>query len=251
MQDKVRHQMDVMMNYITGKGLVPVQQLISELGLSKSTVSRYLNHLEQEGKVRRMYGGVSACISEELPVPAVPGDQQDSVRKRIGSRAAELVEDNDIIFVGTGRTCFELYRSLKGHDIVVFTNNIYCAAYQNPSVSHVYILGGEVFDGNVVLGSLGIENLSKINPGKIFFSASAINPRFEIQYKQDVERQYIETLMQMEGKKIFLVNRAKQDRQCPFKMDCLSMLDAFVTDIEMTAEREELFARLGTEVLSV
>ncbi|WP_343250705.1 DeoR/GlpR family DNA-binding transcription regulator [Diplocloster hominis] len=251
MQEKVKRQMDLVLEYIAARDFVPVQKLMSDLDMSKSTVNRYLKYLEAEHKVRRMYGGVTASVGkpETCNPPASSGS--DSPRIRIGKQAATMAEDHDIIFVGTGKTCFELYKSLEAHDLIVFTNNIYCAAYRNPNVSHIYILGGEVFDANVVLGSLGIENLSKINPNKIFFSASAINDRFEIQYNYDVERQYIETLMDMEGKKIFLINSAKQNRQSPFKIDCLGGIDAFVTDIPISSEDQERFRSLNTVIIPV
>ncbi|WP_130870603.1 DeoR/GlpR family DNA-binding transcription regulator [Intestinimonas massiliensis (ex Afouda et al. 2020)] len=251
MQDKVRRQLDQLLEYLKGKDMVPIGALMEQFGWSKSSANRYLKSLEEEGKVLRMYGGVCLAGDRQETSGQAAAPRTPPELARIGRRAAELVEDGDIIFVGTGRTCFELYRNISAKNVVVFTNNIYCAACQNPNVAHVYILGGEVFDGNVVLGSLGIANLSQINPGKIFFSASAVNERFEIQYNYDLERQYIQTLMGMEGKKVMLMNRAKLGRQSPFKIDCLTRLDVFVTDIDMTPQREELFRQASTQVLSV
>lgn len=253
MQQKVRSQMNRILELVADRGFVPVQQIMTELGMSKSTVNRYLKNLEQEQKIHRMYGGVSVCKNEKKEEPCSSSllSDQDLIRRRIGSRAAELVEDNDIIFVGTGKTCFELYKNLTAHNLTVFTNSVYCAACRNPNVDHVYILGGEVFEENIVLGSLGIENLSKINPRKIFFSASAINEHFEIQYNYDVERQYIETLLGMEGKKVFLINGAKQKCQSPFKIDCMAEIDAFVTDMDISRTEEKFFRSLETELITV
>lgn len=252
MRDKVRRQMDLLLEYLKGRGLVPVTELVEGLELSKSTVNRYLNELERTGQVHRAYGGVALAEEETAgSAPASGGREREAVLARIGRRAAGLVEDGDAVFVGTGRTCFELYRSLRGRDLVVFTNNIYCAAYQNPAVSQVFILGGEVLEGNVVLGSQGIANLAHISPSKIFFSASAINEQLEVQYNYDIERQYIEILMGMGGKKVFLMDRAKVGRQSPFKIDCIRSVDAFVTNIVPTAEQEELLRQQGTELIPV
>ena len=64
MQDKVRQNLTVLMEYITQKGFVSVQQLMEDQKLSKSTANRYLNALEEDGKIQRRYGSVIAVTAE-------------------------------------------------------------------------------------------------------------------------------------------------------------------------------------------
>ena len=251
MQEKVRHQLAQLLDYIVQQGFVPVGQIMEELGLSKSTANRYLNVLEADKKVRRLYGGVMACTPAQGGLALLNAAPNHSELARIGRYAADLVEDNDVIFVGTGMTCFELYRCLRAKNLTVFTNSIYCAAHRNPDVARLYVLGGEALDDNVILGSLCIENMAKINPSKIFFSASGINENYEIQYQYDVERQYLETLTAMRGEKICLVDSSKLNKQSVFNFNGLYSVQTLITDIKMSPEDIENIQTRGTHVITV
>lgn len=251
MQDKVRQNLTVLMEYITQKGFVSVQQLMEDQKLSKSTANRYLNALEEDGKIQRRYGSVIAVTAEPAYIMNMGDSPCFLEQSRIGHYAAGLVEDGDVVFVGTGRTCFELYRNLNAQELTVFTNSALCAVYRNRSIQTLHMLGGEVLDDGVVLGSMGISNLSQINPGKIFFSAAAIGRQYEIQYRYDVERQYIETLMSMRGQKYLLLDSSKLDKQSPFYLDCLRQVHTLIVDegIQKGARRD--IQALGVDVIVV
>lgn len=251
MQDKVRQNLTLLMEYITQKGFVSVQQLMDDHHLSKSTANRYLNALEEEGKIQRRYGSVIAVTSEPAYIMNMGDSPYFLEQSRIGHYAATLIEDRDVVFVGTGKTCFELYRNLNAQELTVFTNSALCAVYRNREVQTLHMLGGEVLDDGVVLGSMGIANLSQINPDKIFFSAAAMSSRYEIQYRYDVERQYIETLMSMRGKKYLLLDSSKLDKQSPFYLDCLRYVQTLIVDNGIKPTAREDIQALGVEVIVV
>src|SRR5688500_3227570 len=84
------------------QGFTATQDLARELGVSVTTIYRYLNELEEEGLIRKEYGGVSLR-------PAATGGidfdyrwrrQEHPLEKQaIGQRAAALVETGDTVMI--------------------------------------------------------------------------------------------------------------------------------------------------------
>ena len=68
------------------------------MGVSVSTIRNDLKVLENQGELNRLYGG--AVISDYDPTVAVSKREITNVeaKEKIGKKAAELVENGDIIF---------------------------------------------------------------------------------------------------------------------------------------------------------
>lgn len=90
---------------ITAENYVALEDLMQLLSSSESTVRRDLDELEREGKLHRVHGGAELfhSLQEEL------SNQEKSVKNSqikeiIAQKAAELVFDNDVIFIDAGTT---------------------------------------------------------------------------------------------------------------------------------------------------
>src|SRR3712207_7537207 len=90
---------------ITAENYVALEDLMQLLSSSESTVRRDLDELEREGKLHRVHGGAELfhSLQEEL------SNQEKSVKnsqikERIAQKAAELIFDNDVIFIDAGTT---------------------------------------------------------------------------------------------------------------------------------------------------
>lgn len=93
---------------------VDVSSLCAFLHVSPATVRRDLDALEQEGFLIKTYGG--AVLNENgseavsLKNAADPFEQE---RKTIAAFAVNLIEEGDVVFLGTGATCTHMAKLLS------------------------------------------------------------------------------------------------------------------------------------------
>ena len=57
------------MNILNSHSFVTIQELIQQLGVSKSTINRDLIELERQGLVKRERGGAMNCLLYTSPSP--------------------------------------------------------------------------------------------------------------------------------------------------------------------------------------
>jgi DeoR family transcriptional regulator, fructose operon transcriptional repressor len=127
-------------------GVVRVSALAKELGVSSVTIRSDLDQLQQKGALRRTRGG---AIPFDMATPELPLEETSRVRfaekRKIGRRAAALVQDGETIIIDVGSTTTELAKALPPslREVVVVTNglNIALLLESHPGVS-VVVTGG-------------------------------------------------------------------------------------------------------------
>lgn len=83
--------------YVISRETVSIDELCEVFGVSKNTIRRDLNELEQRGHITKVYGGVTATVpSGAVPTPIRSGLNQID-KSLIGRLAAEEVADGDTI----------------------------------------------------------------------------------------------------------------------------------------------------------
>ena len=112
-------------------GSVKVAALVETFGVSIETIRRDLEALEQEGLLKRVYGG--AVLESRRSVETLLEERlvQNAYEKEcIGRAAAAFVRDGDVIGIDVGTTTLEMARALLLRDlrIIVITNSIQIAA---------------------------------------------------------------------------------------------------------------------------
>ena len=78
---------------------------------SESTLRRDLEHLHQQGVIKRTHGG-AIYLGDGLTLPALEerSGSQVEEKRAIGRAAAELIEDGDAILLDGGTTTLEVAR---------------------------------------------------------------------------------------------------------------------------------------------
>src|SRR5215469_16838573 len=84
---------------------IRVAELSEILGVSEPTIRRDLQKLEAMGRVQREHGGAMVMeeTAPELPVMLRVAECAEE-KRRIGQAAAQLVQDGETIFLGSGTT---------------------------------------------------------------------------------------------------------------------------------------------------
>ena len=108
------------------RGAVRTLELARFFSVSPMTIRNDLAVLARRGLVERVHGG--AMVKDTLA--AEPSYYEKATRnleekRRIGRKAAELIEENMAVFIGNGTTTMEIVRALKERPpfrLKVFTN---------------------------------------------------------------------------------------------------------------------------------
>lgn len=124
--------------------IVKSQELVVLLDASESTIRRDLQELEDEGLLQRIHGGAKKedllGFEQNMSEKTLKNVHEKQVIARL---AAELVNDEEVIYLDAGSTTLEMIPFLKDKRITVVTNSVkHAAALVDLQVSTI-VLGGK------------------------------------------------------------------------------------------------------------
>ena len=156
-------------------GLAEVGDLSRELGVSGATVRRDLTFLEREGLLRRVHGGAAEPQASEPPFEVVAVDHQDA-KARVGTAAADLVRDGDVVLIDIGTTTSHLARALRGRPVTVITSSLAVyAELADDDVVELVLLGGMVRRNyRSLVGFLTEHALRQLHADLLFLGTSGV-----------------------------------------------------------------------------
>ena len=109
------------MRLVNTSGAVSVQDLVSFLNISESTVRRDLLTLDREGRLRRVHGGATT-LRDDSSYEADMENLQDkysihmSDKRRIAQYAASLIKKDDFVYLDAGSTTEQMADFLAGSE---------------------------------------------------------------------------------------------------------------------------------------
>ena len=84
-------------------GFVSLQQLVTEVGASESTIRRDLEYLDRQGQLHRTRGG-AAYAGESLTDFDVRLNKSSAEKRRIAERTAALIQNGETVLLDGGTT---------------------------------------------------------------------------------------------------------------------------------------------------
>ena len=150
------------------------------LNTSESTVRRDLDELEDERKLRRIHGGAESIhfLQEE------ESNQEKSIKNvqdklRIAQKAAELIQEQDVIFIDAGTTNELLINELSSKHMTVVTNSIHHATKLVEKNIPTVIIGGVVKSStDASIGGVALNQIGQLNFDKAFIGMNGIDDGF-------------------------------------------------------------------------
>lgn len=108
------------------QGRLSVAEIVRTFSISEATARRDLGELAAQGKARRVHGGIIAIEQAPPELPILERTSEETEEKtRIGRLAAELIGDQETVFLGSGTTALEVARNLRGRkSLTVITNSL-------------------------------------------------------------------------------------------------------------------------------
>jgi DeoR/GlpR family transcriptional regulator of sugar metabolism len=156
-----------------------VSELSDLLGVSVATIRRDLNKLREMGEIERFHGGAVISLPSAPEPPVIQRSGENIAEKeRIGKAAAALVQDGDVIFIGSGTTALEVARNLLGiKNLTVITNALTVVNMLSNEENITLVTTGGIFRRSELsfIGHLAEHALSELRPQKVIMGIRAIS----------------------------------------------------------------------------
>src|SRR6266496_2361018 len=168
---------ELILRALRSDGPATVTALAGQLQASQATIRRDLLQMEEEGLLKRVYGGAVPVFGEDDPfadVAAVRVGEKDA----IAQWCAASVHDGEAILLDVGTTAHRVARLLHGRSLTVITSNL--AVYeelQDERNIQLVLLGGVLQrDYRSLAGFLTEDNLRQVGADRLFLGTSGLRP---------------------------------------------------------------------------
>jgi DeoR family transcriptional regulator, fructose operon transcriptional repressor len=238
---------------IEEREFVDLETLCRELATSESTVRRDLVHLEGTRVLKRVHGGALAVQPRgHLLDYSWQRDRQSDEKRRIGERAAALIENDQTVILDGGSTVAAVAAALAGRSMRVITNSIAIAQVLRESRDiEVTLTGGYLFPRlEVLLGPLCEHMLGAVAADVLVMGTGGVTASGFTNNNSLVvgsERKMIE----VSRKVIMVADSSKFGRVAMTPLAPLDVADVVVSDTRLAGEHREMLEAAGIEVVLV
>ena len=227
-------------------GSAKVIDLAKLFKVSEVTVRQDLEKLESDDLIIREHGG-AFLKSIEDQVSTLSLMNKDNMEKKglIGKKAAELIDNGEVIILDSGSTTTEIAKNLVGRkNLTVITNalNIAILLGSHPGID-VMMTGGEFKPPTLSLtGQKAADFLADIHVDKLFLATAGISLRAGLTYPS-ISDLVVKKAMIEAADAVYLVADSTKIRKTAFaSLGALSMIDYIITDPSVSREHRELFS---------
>ena len=167
------------LSILESMGSVTVQQLMTELDASESTIRRDLNTLDANGQLIKVHGGAilkNTSYSTEDDEVMQRKERNKGAKEKIAKYASGLIEPGDFVYIDAGTTTGCMIDYIKEKRATYVTNAVTHARSLAIAGFRVILIGGELKGSTeAVVGSSAVEALKEYNFNKGFFGANGIS----------------------------------------------------------------------------
>lgn len=218
------------------QGIVRVEKLASEFDVSAETIRRDLEKLEEEGCLRRVYGGaVLMDANKTEPLYALRAGLNMEHKIAIGRLASQLIKKGDTLVIDLGTTTLEFAKALAKHtDLLVITNSLHIASTTVEFQGfRVIIPGGHLRAKELTLsGTMTTRFLQQFHVNKTILGAGGIDLENGVTDYHIEEAEVRRTMIDVADEVIVLADHSKFGVTALSRVAPLKAIDICVTDWE-------------------
>ncbi len=200
------------LEYLSLHKTATVAELARCLYMSEASIRRDLAFLEQEGLIRRTWGGVVLNESQKGVVPLSVRDAEHTAAKDALARsAAALVKNGDTVMMDASSTVRRMMRYLADRkDLTVITNNLRILQECTAPGIRLYATGGEYNRANhALMGPSAEQMLRTVRADLCFFSSQGITEEGEITDASESETSLRRVMISRASAQYFLCDSSK------------------------------------------
>lgn len=238
-------------NYIIQNNSVTLDQICMAFNVSKSTLRRDLEEILKNKDIKKIYGGVAFKPQK----PLISFEKRNIVninsKKLIASKAAEFVQDGDIIFIDSGTTTLQMFEGLIGkNNITILTNNLefifFVLPYDNISV--ISLSGTLNRKTSSFTGSMAADVLSGYNISKAFMATTGFSPENGVTNSSPTESNIKQVAVNRSQQVFLLADKTKFNAFSLITYCGLDKIDMLITDMQPPSNLERALAQNNVSV---
>lgn len=248
MAQPTRH--DQIINIITRRRQVSVQELTERLGVSEVTIRKDLSFLEEQGYLMRTHGG--ARLAEDISrLQTISARRQAHAQEKhsIAQAAAALINEGDTILIDAGSTCAALAHAVRDMNLRVITNSLYVMVElaDSHSISLHSVGGSYRLDAGSFIGPGAEEALQQYRIDTCFIGTPAFTSDGVFSSQNTIESHFKRQALKISNRRVVLSDHSKFNRTTFSVFSRADDIDILVVDHSF--EGIERLRDLGIEVL--
>jgi DeoR/GlpR family transcriptional regulator of sugar metabolism len=235
------------------RGQITVGELLTRFGVSRDTIRRDLDALEQRGLLVRIHGG--AIPADNLVVREISltqrMDAQTEAKIRISRAASTLIRDGETLLVNGGSTTYYFATELGDRrDLMFVTNNLRIPpVLPERAVRGVYVLGGTYWSNpQVTIGPIGFASTTRINADTAVIGVSGMSDDSFSMARLE-EAAVSSSMIKIARRTIILADSSKFEAIAFAHVADFADVQHFVTDAPPPPEMAAALEQAGVQVL--
>lgn len=241
-QSLARPRQERLRDFVRKQGVVRIEEIVRELGISAATARRDLDALESAGQIRRVHGGAMRVETPlEEPLFDDKAGRSAKEKRQIAAAAARLIQPGDVIFLDGGSTVLELARLLVDRsDLTILTNSLRAAVELSGRGPTLILLGGELRRrSQTFVGALTRLMLEHLHISRAFMGTMGLSVKHGLTTTDAGEAFTKEQVMERAAEVVLLVDHAKIGHDSAIRAGGLEDVDILVTDAGLDAAQEK------------
>ena len=247
----VRHNR--LIELLRERGQVTVNELVVLFDVSRDTIRRDLDLLNERGLLIRTHGG--AVHNDKLVrIDTTLGSRMDvhvERKQRIAKRAMELIRDGEtLILNGGSSTCYFAAALASRRNLTIITNNLRLPPVTPEScLRAIHILGGAYWSvSQVTIGAIGFPDVAGISADTAVIGATGISAT-GISMGRLEEAAETKAMIGISRRTIVLIDQSKFNVTAFAQVAGFDAIDYVVTDARPSSEIVDAMKQAGTQLI--
>lgn len=241
---------DRILSDILEKKHVSVRNLATNLGVSEATVRRDLKQLADQREVTLVHGGATLARSSDFSFHA-KSHRNPAAKRIIGDLAANLVRDDEQIFLDSGTTCLQMATGLRRrHDLSVLATSVRLARELDSPTVNTILLGGQFRPQREdTVGPIALYVLENFRGYMAFIGADGVSQEFGLS-ASDIDSAHLYQMVVRHAREtVLLVDSTKFAAPSLYRIAAWDQIDKVVTDRAPDAKWKAFFQAAQIEVI--
>ncbi len=211
-----------------------VSELAKRLFASEPTIRRDLTSLEEQGFIKRVYGGAVMVGAPDREIPYdVRASEQESAKRVMASKAIRYVKKGDVVFLDGSSSAAHMVEALGGiEDIIVVTSGARTALALAERGVRVISTGGQMLTKSYTyVGSHAESCVRGLNIDVAFFSCRGLSDDGEMSDQSIEEINLRKVVFERSKKKVLLCDSSKFGKQYVYSLGSVDGIDAVISEL--------------------
>jgi DeoR/GlpR family transcriptional regulator of sugar metabolism len=243
--------------FVLENGRVDITDICEMFDVSEMTARRDLNELDRQGLLRRVHGGGIANLGRSYEPPfQTRATKNESQKRAIGLRAAELIIDGDSIALDVGTTTLEIVPGLRGkRNLTIVTSCLQIASKVVEQLSleidaRLILTGGIIRPRELsMIGPIPEQVYQEFHVDKAFIGIGGINLEVGLTEYNIEDTQIKKILIRSAREKIVVADGSKFGVTTFASVAALTAVDKIVTDKTAPPDVVAQIREQGVEVI--